>query len=60
MYHVLFAQIVHAQREREIEEDIRRRQLLRRQDETEEPVDTVGRRANRSQALSPGVRPTGG
>ena len=59
MYHVLFAQILHAQREREIEEAIRRRQLLRRQDEDAEPVETAGRRGNRSQSLHP-VRPTGG
>ena len=38
MYHVVFAGLIHAEREREIEAAIRRRQLLRPQDETIEPI----------------------
>jgi len=61
MHHLLvYAQIIQAEREREIEEAIRRLRLLRRQDETREPVEGVSRLANRSRALNPDVRPSGG
>lgn len=59
MFHVLFAHIIHAERERELEEAIRRRQLLRPQDETVEATEVPDRR-QRDRALTPRVRPTGG
>ena len=42
MYHVLFAQIIHAERERELEAALRRRRLLRPQDQTIEPSGAKG------------------
>lgn len=60
MYHLAFAHIIHAEREREIEEAIRRRQLLRPRDETTEPFERTNRRADDPRALTPRVRPTGG
>lgn len=60
MYHVLLAQIIHAERERELEEALRRRRWFRRPDETPEAHEAVGRRADRPRALSPGVRSSGG
>jgi hypothetical protein len=60
MYYVVFAHIIHAEREREIEEAIRRRQLLQPQDETTEPTEARDRRSSDPRALTPRVRATGG
>jgi hypothetical protein len=60
MYHVLFAQIIHAERERELEAAIRRRHLLRPQDQSIEPSGDSNRRANDPRALTPRARPAGG
>jgi hypothetical protein len=60
MYHVLFAQIIHAERERELEAALRQRRLLRRPDETTEAREAVARPGNRPQALNPGIRSSGG
>lgn len=60
MYHVVFAQIIHAERERELEEAIRRRQLLRPQEEAIEPDETTDRRNREGRPLTPRVRPTTG
>jgi hypothetical protein len=60
MYHVVFAHIIHAERERELEEAIRRRQLLKPQDETVEPPEAVDRRGRDGRSLTQRVRPTGG
>jgi len=60
MFHVLFANVIHAEREREIEEAMRRRRLLRPQDETIEPSETRDRRSREGRSLTPRVRPTGG
>lgn len=60
MYHVIFAHIIHAERERELEEAIRLRQLLRPQDEAIEPPEATDRRSREGQTLAPRVRPTAG
>ena len=60
MYHVVFAYIIHAEREREIEEAIRRRRLLRPEDEAIEPSASRAQRSGDPRALTPRVRPTGG
>jgi hypothetical protein len=60
MFHVLFANIIHAEREREIEEAMRRRRLLRPQDETIESSEARDRRTSEGRSLTPRVRPTGG
>jgi len=60
MYHVFFAQIIHAERERELEAAIRRRQLLRPQDQKTEPSAATGPRDSEPRALTARARPTGG
>ena len=60
MYHVLFAQIIHAERERELQAAIRRRHLLRPQEQTVEPSGDGSRRANDPRTLTARARPTGG
>ena len=60
MYHVVFAHIMQAEREREIDAAIRRRQLLHPQDETIEPAETRDRRTAEARTLTPRARPTGG
>jgi len=60
MFHVVFAHIIHAERERELEEAIRLRQLLKPQVEAVEPPETPDRRSREGQSLTPRVRPTGG
>jgi hypothetical protein len=60
MYHVVFAHIIHAEREREINEAIRRRLLLHPLDEGIEPGETRDRRTSEARTLTPRVRPTGG
>lgn len=57
---LLIAQIIHAERERELEEAIRRRRLLRPREETIEPFGAANRRVDEARALTPRVRPTGG
>jgi hypothetical protein len=58
MYHVVFAHIIHAQRERELEEAARVRRLLMPQDDAVEPTVAPVRR--RGERLTPRARPTGG
>jgi len=60
MYHVLFAQIIHAERERELEAAIRRRRLLRPQDQTIDPAVDASPRGNDPRTLTARARPTGG
>jgi hypothetical protein len=60
MYHVVFAHIIHAERERELEDAIRRRQLLKPQDEAVEPNEASDRRYREERSLTPRTRPTGG
>lgn len=60
MYHVLFAQIIHAERERELEAALRRRRLLRPQDQTIEPSGAKGPRDSEPRTLTARARPTGG
>jgi hypothetical protein len=60
MFHVAFAYIIHAERERELDKAIRRRQLLEPQDETVEPGGARDRRASDARTLTARVRPTGG
>lgn len=60
MYHVFFAHIIHAEREREIEAAIRRRQLLQPPDETSEPGEARERRTSDARTLTAPARPTGG
>ena len=60
MYYVVFAHIIHAEREREIEEALRRRKLLQPQDETIEPGEARDRRTSDARTLTPRARPTGG
>jgi hypothetical protein len=60
MYHVVFAHIIHAQREREIEEAIRVRRLLKGEDATSERFETTNRAPSEARTLTPRARPTGG
>jgi hypothetical protein len=60
MYHVVFANIIHAEREREIEQAIRIKRLLRRHDDAIEPHEVRDRRADEARTLTPRARPTGG
>ncbi len=60
MYHVVFAHIIQAEREREIEEAIRRRQLLHPLDGTSESTEAKDHRSSDARALTPRARPSGG
>ena len=60
MYHVVFAHIIQAEREREIEDAIRRRHLLHPLDGDIESARTDDRRTGEARALTPRVRPTSG
>lgn len=60
MYHVAFAYIIQAEREREINEAIRRRLLLEPQDDTVEPGEARHRPTSDPRTLTPRARPTGG
>ena len=60
MYHVAFAYIIQAEREREINEAIRRRLLLEPQDDPIEPAEARDRRTTDARTLTPRARPTGG
>lgn len=56
MYHVVFAQIMQADREREIEAAIRRRRLLKPEDESVEPLEATVSRSGPGRTLAPRVR----
>ena len=60
MFQLALIEIMQAEREREIETAIRRRRLLRPQDEGTEPNQADGRRTTDARALTVRVRPTGG
>lgn len=61
MHQLLFtALIIHAERERGIEEAMRVRRLLRPLGETTESTEARDRRSSESRALTPRTRPTGG
>jgi len=60
MFQLGLVEVIQAEREREIESAIRRRQLLRPRDSAAEPVPAPNRTTTKGRNLAPRVRPTGG
>lgn len=60
MFQLGLIETIQAEREREIERAIRRRRLLKPQDEATEPFDGVTRRMTEGRLLGIRVRLTGG
>ena len=60
MFQLGLFEVIQAEREREIETAIRRRQLLRPQDGATDPVSASSRPGAKGRSLAVRVRPTGG